>query len=311
MPVIPSFSAFAQTPNLAQAWLGGQELQVEKQKIAQDAAEAAARISLGYAQLRNQAEQATMEWNTRKEISNQEGLRRQQEMEYQKSYQQQQIGLAEQGLKQDAQKLQLDVEQATRQATARHVYQTQRQKYIQQNFSEKEATIKAATEAGPDVGLPASVWSEGMKQPEKNLDVPEEVYGPSGELYTRYTEGGPFSRTATGSDDANFETKSRVDSVKKELDTLRMKQAKSDPNTAKYYSMATKMTASQPSAADLKAYNAMGKDQKAQVDKIIDERKRMVELQAELDQLFRPGQAYAPPGVGTNAPPRILRKTKK
>lgn len=98
MAVIPTFSSYAQTPNLAQAYLGGQEIQVARERIAQQAAEAAGRIALGRQQL--QAEQVAneMEWSAKKDIAARQALQQAQEFEIEKAYRQTQLGMAQRNL---------------------------------------------------------------------------------------------------------------------------------------------------------------------------------------------------------------------
>lgn len=298
MPVIPSFSSFAQTPNLAQAWLGGQELQVEKQKIAQQAAEAAARINLGYAQLRNQAEQTAMEWNARKEIAGQEALRRQQEMEFEKAYQQQRMGLAEQELNQQQKKLQLDVDAATRRMTAKAVFDREKSRLMAEQVPEIEAVGRAAIKAGPDLGMAPSIITEAMQQPKKYFQTPQEKVGPSGTVYQQKYEGGPVepvSRADVDSVTMPQQTKDKIADARKELATLKEQDAKAE---ARFVAMADKVM-----AGDLKDYNRQGNAVRGAVDGIIARRKRIIAMETELGQLYPTNQA--------TAPPRILRKTPK
>lgn len=92
MAVIPSFSAYAPTPNLAEAFLGAE-------RIRQEAAEAAARIQLGREQIASQAVQANMELQAKQQALANESLRRAQEQQIEQAYKQTQLGLAERELK--------------------------------------------------------------------------------------------------------------------------------------------------------------------------------------------------------------------
>lgn len=92
MAVIPSFSAYAPTPNLAEAFLGAE-------RIRQEAAADAARIQLGREQIASQQVQASMELQAKQQALANESLRRAQEQQIEQAYKQTQLGLAERELK--------------------------------------------------------------------------------------------------------------------------------------------------------------------------------------------------------------------
>ena len=100
MPLIPSFHAYAPAPDLSQAFLGGQQIQVARERIAQEAMADAARIQLGREQLAQHAIQNEMELAAKKEALSRESMRREQEQEIEKAYRETQLGLATRELEQ-------------------------------------------------------------------------------------------------------------------------------------------------------------------------------------------------------------------
>lgn len=87
--------------DLAGAYLGGQNIQLGRERIAQQAAEAGARINLGYAQLQQEAVANEMQLAAKKDILSREALQKAQEAEIEKSYKETQFGLARRRLEDD------------------------------------------------------------------------------------------------------------------------------------------------------------------------------------------------------------------
>lgn len=135
MALVPSFSAYAQTPDLSEAYLGGQRLALARDQLAQEAAAASARISLGYEQIAANRVANEMELAAKREVLSRQALMKAQEQEIEKAYRETQFGLAERKLASDEARAQMEIRQA---ASA-----FERQQRYDRRFKELEPTLGA------------------------------------------------------------------------------------------------------------------------------------------------------------------------
>ncbi len=134
--------------DLAGAYLGGQQVQLGRERIAQQAAEAGARINLGYAQLQQEAIANEMQLAARKELLSREALQKAQEAEIEKSYKETQFGLARRRLEQDELGLQRQLQEAARGLEAEQNYGRVRADLIASGVPERDASEQAMRQVG-------------------------------------------------------------------------------------------------------------------------------------------------------------------
>jgi hypothetical protein len=284
MPLIPTFSSYGPKADLSGAWTAGQQTVLERQKIAQQAAEAASRISLGYAQLHADMVKAEMANAAQKEISARQAMRDSQELEMDRAYKMAMAGIAEKDLQRSEKELALKVDEATRQSNARQVFQSQYAKYRQDpNMSPQDAAAMAMLDAGPTEsgGFPAPV-STWMSPTQRRTPTPK----------------------------VSMRTNSMIQDSRKELADLKSKEFEIAPQ---YKSIALEVERTGPGA---KSYQKLGKNERGEVDRMLEIRQRIQQLTGELDTLFSQAEketAFVPPelqssGTQTNRP-AILRKT--
>lgn len=156
MPVVPSFRGYAETPNLASAFLGGQNIQLGRERLAQEAASDAARIALGRQQLQAQQVANEMEWAARKDIAAREAMQKAQEAEIEQSYRQTQLGLMERRLRDDEAITQMKLQEAASGFEREQRYsRLQQQHYLRRKAAgepEDEARRNSAADALYEVG---------------------------------------------------------------------------------------------------------------------------------------------------------------
>lgn len=186
MPAVPSFKGYAEKPDLAGAYLGARradiaafqaatEAQLGRQRLAQDAAQAQARIDLGQQELESRRVQNEMELAARKETQEREHLRKQQEAEILKSYRDTQIGLAERRLK--------IAEAEERQRIKDAAQAFDQQQYFTKRFSELMSqpgmtSEKAASQAVLEIGPKATGFSSALtppREPAARMDEVEKI----------------------------------------------------------------------------------------------------------------------------------------
>lgn len=185
MPVIPSFSAFAATPNLGAAYTGGAELGLQQQRIVQSAAQANAEIQMQGQKLDQARVQNEMELAARDKALQAQTLHQQQAMEIEKAYKEQVIGLKQSQVQQAAQKLALATDVAARKFQA--------QQKAQAMIAGGMDPIEAWATVGPEAGTPSGAYTayEHSKQTPEDFGalkpVLDEAGNPTG-----------FSQVATG-----------------------------------------------------------------------------------------------------------------
>jgi hypothetical protein len=308
MPLIPTFSNYAQKPELASAWQSGQNLVLERQKLAEQAAESAARISLGYAQLHADMVKSEMANTAQKEIATREALFKQQQLEVDKAYKQQMASIAAGDLQRQEKALGLAVEKATRESNARAMFQTLRNQYRKDHpdWSEQEITARAMLDAGPeDTGMPASSVTPWMTPQKPYNPAPEETTSASGNIYNRQYPGGPWTHVASPGAAASgipLRSKNEISNLNKELLSLKAEEQQMNANHIKI--------AEELERGSDKGYNKLGTFEQAAVDRVIRNRKRIREVEDELDSLYSALEGPPTPATGSNRP-RILRKTAR
>lgn len=172
MPVVPSFSGYAQTPNLAQAYLGGRRIAVEREAIAQRANEAASRIALARQELAQEAVANEMRLAATQQAQAREAMQAAQEAEIAKSYRDIQLGMAQRKLALDEQSAAMELQEA-----ARGFDMNQR---FQKRFSELSATLgpeQAATRALLEIGPQAGGgFTRSVSPPQREPTVSVPIY---------------------------------------------------------------------------------------------------------------------------------------
>lgn len=166
MPVVPSFSGYAPTPDLAQAYLGGQELQLGRDRLRQQAAADSARISLGYAELQQRAVANEMELAAKKELLSRQALKTAQEQEIEKAYRETQLGLRQRELQNEEALAQMRIQEATRDFDRQMGYRNLVQKYAP-TMGLEEAARRAALELG------GTGFSTALERPQAASPFPE------------------------------------------------------------------------------------------------------------------------------------------
>lgn len=147
MPVIPSHTGFAATPNLASSFLGGARISAD---IAQDAA----RLQLQRQQLAQEAQQAQMQMQAKEAQAERQALRDQQEMEMEKAYKDAQIGLRQRELQGEEKVLQFKTQEAAQRSMAQQMYQAEARRLMDvDQLPAQEAYQQAALKFGPQMNL--------------------------------------------------------------------------------------------------------------------------------------------------------------
>jgi hypothetical protein len=141
MPLVPSFHAYAPKADLAQAYLGGQ-------RIAQEAAADAARISLGYAGLQQRAVEAQMEAQAREKAIQAQSMRAMQENEFQKAYHDAQLGIAERRLQNEEVVAAMRLNQVKTSFEQQQLFNRLREQKKAAGMTEPKASQEAFIEAG-------------------------------------------------------------------------------------------------------------------------------------------------------------------
>lgn len=151
--------------DLAGAYLGGQNIQLGRERIAQQAAEAGARINLGYAQLQQEAVANEMQLAATKDVQAREALQKAQEAEITKAYNETQIGLNRRKVEDDERNTKIKLDEAARGMEVEQNYQRLRQANLAKNMPEREASMMAWREAGSGrAGFTAALESPGGSQ---------------------------------------------------------------------------------------------------------------------------------------------------
>jgi len=222
MPVIPNFSSFAQTPNNANAWLGGRASAQKDTEIQNQADQARAHLDMQQKQLAQAAQQSQMELQAKQAMHQQEVLRQQQEMQIKSQYEQQMIGIHQMDLEQKKGKLESDAKAAAQQYAAREALR---------NAPEGRLDDLLRRE-GPAAEVPGAYYSAYNKGNATHAEIPEafQLKGiPGGKIYG--AASGPnsyqFFNTATG-DQAQERTDLARDRLKlsSESQTFRENQTK-------------------------------------------------------------------------------------
>ena len=171
MPQMRSLGSFVPTPNLAEAYLGGvnaagreNELQVNTQMERQ--------------KLQQQMAMAEMEAASRASALQQQALRQAQELEVQKAYQQQQIGLAERELSMKEQGQNEELQRAAATSGARMAMQRQVEELIRGGAKPAEAFTRALVSHGPSAEVPGTAYSDVI-QNQTAAQIPGNIGGVS------------------------------------------------------------------------------------------------------------------------------------
>lgn len=214
MPVVPSYTGFAATPNLAESFLGGARVALGREQLAQQAQEASMRMAMENERLNQQRAIAEMELSAKQAAEAQERLRRQQELEIEKSYKQAQIGLEERRLQQYQRKLAQDIQESARAFAAQQQYQ-------QEMSAPGADALKVLMRLGPSVG--ASIPSAAFPKPtDSGLAAPVEYTSP--ETGRAYYRGEPEGDWRIQSQEYDVEGRMMRDeersSIQKQIDTL-------------------------------------------------------------------------------------------
>lgn len=165
MPVIPSHTGFAATPNTASAFLGGARISAD---IAQDSNRLqmeARRIQLQRDALAQEAQQAQMQLQAKEAQAERQALRDQQQMEMEKAYQQAQIGLRQRELQGEEKALQFKTQEAAQKSMAQQMYQAKAQRLMTEHpdMNPQEAYQQAALEFGPQMNLPSGAYTAAFR----------------------------------------------------------------------------------------------------------------------------------------------------
>ena len=147
MPVIPTFSQYAPEPNLSEAFLG-------RERLRQEAASDAARISLGYATLQQRAVESEMELAAKREALSRQALKQSQEVEIEKAYRDSQLGLAEQRLANDEKMTAMKIQDAAREFERGQNFYRRRQELTAQNPDLDAAEIDRRAMVDTSYGFP-------------------------------------------------------------------------------------------------------------------------------------------------------------
>lgn len=187
MPVVPSFGSYAPKPDMAGAYLGGQRIALGREQLAQEAQQASARFAMEGQRLQEQRQIAEMELSAKMATQQQEQMRRQQEMEIEKSYRQTQIGLEERRLQQAAQLMDMKLKEAAQSFAAQQTYQTE-----MAGAKTPQDQMRVLMQRGPSVG--ASIPAAAFPRPdESGLPTPVEYTSPeTGKAYYRGEKEGAW-----------------------------------------------------------------------------------------------------------------------
>ena len=310
MPVIPSFSGYAPKPDLAGAYTESRRINLAEQQAAfsaiqahrqlqQQAAEAQQRLQLGQQQLQQQRQIAEMETSARAAVQQQDNLRRQQELEIDKAYKGQLIGLREGELKQQQAMDALKVIEASRKFMAQRKYQQLFQEY----GGDQAAAQKAMMQVGPEAGFESGAYSSLFKTPQARPLIPPNIIEQGGQQFGQYEEGERFYPLPQSAPDvtARMVWSKDLDSVEDEIKTTKkfltdMAEQGYSPSTD-----TSEMTARR----------------KAQVQETINAKAKLEELETRRANLMKsaPTRASAPEptSTGTNAVTRLRynSQTKK
>lgn len=145
MPIMPTFSGFAGTPNLGANYVAGAGLALREREMQQQASDAQAAIAMKQQQLAQQSQQAQMEIELKKQQLEQQHLINQQELNIKQQYQQQMVDLNNRKLGQVAEKVNLQTSQAAQKFAAQQRSRTR--------INAGEDPNKVFMEEGPQMGL--------------------------------------------------------------------------------------------------------------------------------------------------------------
>ena len=148
MPVVPSYTGFAATPNLAEAYLGGQRIAVSREQIAQQAAEASQRASIAREQIAAQQVQHQMQLQAQQQLAQQKMLQTQHQAEVANAYKQIQLGLAERRVAADEARAAITLDEAARGFTQQQAFERARARRKAAGQSDLEAAQGAMLETG-------------------------------------------------------------------------------------------------------------------------------------------------------------------
>lgn len=290
MPVVPSFSGYAQTPNVAEAYLGGGRNRLAQEQLKQQAIEAANRISLGYAQIAAQQQEAQlryqqeqMEWAARQQIASQQLLQEQQKAEIDQAYRQATIGISRANLERQQMETMLNLNKAIRE---------------EDWMAEKRAILETP---GVDAGGAATYFAaiEGRNPPGAGARAPytqttvEDVTGPGGEVIGERLEleGGRTPQFVR--ERANPNIRRWQDEVKELRTDNRTIEMTYDPE--RFRDLLNPQT---------RAYKKSGPAVREQIQKWRTNNVRIDELQKQIREAEAPRRAFipAPTMGGTNAP---------
>jgi len=181
MPVIPTFSSFASTPDTAGAFLGGA-------RIAQAAAQHAQTIQLEQQKLSQRAQMAEMEMQAKEKQYQRDAMRRDQELQVENAYKQAQIGMRQRDLDQQQKVADMKIAEAAREFQMQQQYQ----KRFRELGGNEDAARKAMWEIGPAGGssFTAAIRGDAAAAPVAGLGEITDIPGAEG---LRRFKSGPHS----------------------------------------------------------------------------------------------------------------------
>lgn len=207
-------------PDFAGAYLGGQRIALGREQLAQEAQQASARFAMEGQRLQEQRQIAEMELSAKMAATQQEQMRRQQEMEIEKSYRQTQIGLEERRLQQAAQVMDMKLKEAAQSFSYQQTYQTEMAK-----AKTPEEQYRVLMQRGPSVG--ASIPSGAFPKPnDQGLPTPVEYTSPeTGKAYYRGEKEGAWRIQSQEYDvEGRMERSEERRSIQSQIDKLRTEQ---------------------------------------------------------------------------------------
>lgn len=171
--VIPSFSAFAPGPKLAESMLAGVASTQRDVAEANRVAIARQQIQLQQQKLQQEAVQSNMELEAKKKAHQDQMMRDQQEMLIKQQYDQNMIGLRQQQLEKADEMVKLKTLEVSRKFQANQQYRAAAQQSIEGGEEPQEAYSKAAMQFGPEMGMTGA----GMGSLLKRASMPAEDMG--------------------------------------------------------------------------------------------------------------------------------------
>lgn len=175
MPVVPTFSAFAKTPDLAGAAYNADQLRqraveaainfrMQRERLAQEASADAARIQLGREQIEANRVENEMRIQATQRTLEREAIEKQHEAEISRAYNEARLGIDERRIAREEQDFQMRLENSARELQQRQAYDRARIRNIEiLKMPEREASEAAMREVG--AGMPGFAGSLTGREP--------------------------------------------------------------------------------------------------------------------------------------------------